>query len=59
MHNASRGVRLRELWRDESAPTAVEYAILASGIAVAIFASVVTVGKAVAGLFEKVTTSWP
>ena len=39
---AERAQELVALWRDESAPTSVEYAILASAIAVAIVASVVT-----------------
>ena len=45
---------LQALWKDEEGPTAVEYAILASLIAVVIVASVTTFGLAVKGLFTKV-----
>jgi Flp pilus assembly pilin Flp len=49
----------RTLWEDESAPTAAEYAILASLIAVVIITSVGTFGTAVRGLFERLTSQWP
>jgi pilus assembly protein Flp/PilA len=43
--------------RDESGATAIEYAIIASGIAVAVAASVVTLGSNVNTLFTNVSTS--
>ncbi|WP_242333433.1 MULTISPECIES: Flp family type IVb pilin [unclassified Anaeromyxobacter] len=52
-------VALRALWADESAPTTVEYAIMAAGIAVAIFVAVGSLGGAVNGLFDQIATTWP
>ncbi len=43
--------------RDERGGTAIEYAIVASGIAVAIAASVTSLGSSVKGLFTDVSTS--
>jgi pilus assembly protein Flp/PilA len=37
--------------KDEEAPTAVEYALMVAGIAVAIIAAVYTLGDTVKGLF--------
>jgi Flp pilus assembly pilin Flp len=51
--------RLRILWKDETAPTATEYAIMLAGIAVAIFAAVGTFGQAVNGLFTDLVAKWP
>jgi pilus assembly protein Flp/PilA len=47
-------VRLRRLLHDESGATAIEYALIASGIAVAIAATVVSLGSTVKGLFVSV-----
>jgi pilus assembly protein Flp/PilA len=46
---------LQALWKDEEGPTAVEYAIMASLIAVAIVVTVTALGVAVQGLFTRVT----
>jgi pilus assembly protein Flp/PilA len=43
--------------RDERGATAVEYAIVASGIAVAIAATVTSLGSGVKGLFTNVSTA--
>jgi len=43
--------------RDERAATAIEYAMIASGIAVAIAATVVTLGSSVNGLYSNVLTA--
>jgi pilus assembly protein Flp/PilA len=43
--------------RDERGATAIEYAIVASGIAVAIAASVTTLGTGVKGMFTNVSTA--
>ena len=43
--------------RDESGATAIEYAIIASGVAVAIAATVTSLGSGVNGLFTNVSTS--
>ena len=43
--------------RDERGATAIEYAMIASGVAVAIAASVTSLGTAVKGLFTNVSTA--
>jgi pilus assembly protein Flp/PilA len=43
--------------RNESAATAIEYAMIASGVGVAIAATVVNLGTTVNGLFANVSTS--
>jgi pilus assembly protein Flp/PilA len=48
---------LLRLLRDERGATAIEYAIIASGIAVAIAASVTSLGSSVNGLFTNVSTA--
>ena len=45
---------VRRFLRDEQGTTAIEYALVASGITVAIAASVHALGPAVRGLFESV-----
>jgi pilus assembly protein Flp/PilA len=45
------------LMRDERGATAIEYAILASGVAVAIVASIMNLGGTVKGLFTSVATA--
>jgi pilus assembly protein Flp/PilA len=43
--------------RDESGATSIEYAVIASGVAVAIAATVMTLGSSVKGLFTSVATA--
>jgi pilus assembly protein Flp/PilA len=43
--------------RDESGATAIEYAMIASGVGVAIAATVVNLGSTVKGLFTSVSTA--
>ncbi len=43
--------------RDERGATAIEYAMIASGIAVAIATTIVTLGSTVNGLYSSVATS--
>ena len=45
----------RRLAADEQGATAIEYAIIASGIAVAVAAAVTTLGSATADLFSRVS----
>jgi pilus assembly protein Flp/PilA len=45
------------LMRDERGTTAIEYAILASGVAVAIAATIMNLGGTVKGLFTSVATA--
>jgi pilus assembly protein Flp/PilA len=48
---------LTRFLRDERGATAIEYAMIASGVAVAIAATVTTLGSGVKGLFTNVSTS--
>jgi pilus assembly protein Flp/PilA len=43
--------------RDESAATAIEYGLIAAGIALAIIAAVNTLGGTVSGIFTSINTS--
>jgi pilus assembly protein Flp/PilA len=43
--------------RDEQGATAIEYAMIASGIAVAIAATIVTLGSSVTSLYSTVLTA--
>ena len=45
----------RQLARNEQGATAIEYALVASGIAVAVSAAVFTLGSATSDLYAKVT----
>jgi pilus assembly protein Flp/PilA len=45
--------------RDERAATAIEYAMIAAGIGVAIVAAVNALGVSVVGLFQAVDAAWP
>ena len=47
--------RIRNLLRDESGATAIEYGLIAAGIAVAIIAAVATLGGTLEGLFGEIT----
>ena len=49
----------RRFLRDERAATAIEYAMIAAGIAVAIIAAVNSLGVSVVGLFQSVQAAWP
>ena len=48
---------VRRFMCDESGATAIEYAMIASGVAVAIAAAVTSLGSNVKGLFTSVATS--
>jgi pilus assembly protein Flp/PilA len=49
--------RLVRFVRDDSGATAIEYAMIASGIGVVIAASVVNLGSTVKGLYSSVATA--
>jgi pilus assembly protein Flp/PilA len=49
--------RLRDFLRDESGTTAIEYSIIATGIALVIIATVVSLGTSVQAMFQKVSTA--
>ncbi len=45
---------MRRFMRDEGGATAIEYAMIASGIAVAIATTIVTLGSSVQGMYSSV-----
>lgn len=51
--------RVRRFLRDEKAATAIEYAMIAAGIGVAIAATVMALGGQLNSMYEKVSTAWP
>jgi pilus assembly protein Flp/PilA len=48
---------VRRFLRDESGATAIEYAMIASGIAVAIASTIMSLGTSVKGLYSSVLTA--
>jgi pilus assembly protein Flp/PilA len=48
---------LRRFLRDDGGATAIEYAMIASGIAVAIATTIVSLGSSVKGLYSSVATA--
>jgi pilus assembly protein Flp/PilA len=44
-------------WRDDSAATSIEYAMIASGIGVVLAATIVNLGSTVKGLYTGVSTA--
>jgi len=51
------GATLCRFVRDDSAATAIEYALIASGISVAIVGTVATLGSNVKGFYSSVATA--
>ena len=51
--------RLIKLWKDEEAPTAVEYAIMVAGVAVVIIAVVFLLGGNIRGTLHNVANHLP
>lgn len=49
---------LREFCRDDSGATAIEYALIASGIAAAIIAVVMAIGTSVNGMYQSVANGF-
>ena len=43
-------------WRDETGATAIEYGLIAAGIAVAVVSAVKSVGSSLSGVFNTVNT---
>jgi pilus assembly protein Flp/PilA len=43
---------------DERGATAIEYSLIAAGIAAAIVGTVYSAGESVKGLYEKITNEW-
>jgi pilus assembly protein Flp/PilA len=50
--------RLRDFLRDDGGATAIEYALIASGIAGAIIAVVMALGTSVTGMYTSVSTGF-
>jgi Flp pilus assembly pilin Flp len=50
---------LERFWRDESGPTAVEYAVLAAGIVVAAVLAVAALGLRASALFQNAADRYP
>jgi pilus assembly protein Flp/PilA len=50
---------LRRLRADESGATAIEYSLIAAGIALAILAAVRTTGAELVALLQQLLTLWP
>ncbi len=50
--------RLRGFLRDDGGATAIEYALIASGIAAAIIAVVIALGTSVTGMYTSVSNSF-
>lgn len=57
MPNTPAANLLHRFLRDEGGATAIEYAMIASGIAVAIAAAIMTLGSTVQGMFTNVATA--
>ena len=57
--NRSRTMRsFRDFFRDDSGATAIEYALIASGIAAAIIAAVMSVGTSVQAMYQSVSNGF-
>jgi pilus assembly protein Flp/PilA len=50
---------VRRFLRDENGATAIEYAMIAAGIAVAVVGTVTALGTSVSGMFTKVQSAYP
>jgi pilus assembly protein Flp/PilA len=48
---------LKKFWADQSGATAIEYGLIAAGIALAIIAAVNGLGSTLSGTFSSVNTS--
>ena len=58
-HNKDVNKMLRAFVADETAVTAIEYALIAGGISIVILAAVNSVGSALNGLFASISTLLP
>lgn len=50
--------RLRDFLRDDGGATAIEYALIASGIAGAIIAAVIALGTSVTGMYTSISNGF-
>ncbi len=44
---------------DQKGATAIEYAMIAAGIGVAVAATVMSLGTKLSGMYQSVVTAWP
>ena len=49
----------RRFLRDEKAATAIEYALIAAGIGVAVAATVMALGTKLSGMYQGISSAWP
>jgi pilus assembly protein Flp/PilA len=56
---SSLALTFRRFLKDESAATAIEYAMIAAGIAVAVVATVTALGSSVSAMFTTVKSAYP
>ncbi len=56
MKGGSKLAKIRQAWKDDSGGSAVEYALLAGLIAVAIVTGVTSLGSTVSGIFSNAAT---
>jgi pilus assembly protein Flp/PilA len=57
MYKSSTLALLQRFWRDDQAATAIEYALIASGISVAIVGTVATLGSNVKNFYTNVANA--
>ena len=50
---------LRDFLRNENGATAIEYAMIAAGIGVAVAATVMSLGSKLNGMYQSVQSAWP
>lgn len=52
-------LRFRHFLNDERGATAIEYAMIAAGIGVAVAATVMAMGTSLSGMYNQVKSAWP
>ncbi len=57
MYKSSTLALLQRFWRDETGATAIEYALIASGVSVVIVGTVATLGSNVKNFYSSVATA--
>ncbi len=51
--------RFQSFLKDERGATAIEYAMIAAGIGVAVAATVMAMGTSLSGMYDSVKNAWP
>jgi pilus assembly protein Flp/PilA len=57
MYKSSTLALLQRFWRDDTGATAIEYALIASGVSVVIVGTVATLGSNVKNFYSSVATA--